>query len=52
MGRYRAVAEIRGEGVSLIPKPDIANQKFFPLVESLQKFRFEAVLDGEIVVVD
>ena len=50
---YRAVAEIREEGVSLYSRNRISlNQKFSPIVESLQKFRFEAVLDGEIVVVD
>jgi len=50
---YRAIAETRGEGVSLYSRNLISlNQKFFPLEESLQKFRFEAVLDGEIVVVD
>ncbi len=50
---YRAVAEIRDEGVSLYSRNLISlNQKFFPIVESLQTFRFEAVLDGEIVVVD
>ena len=50
---YRAVAEIRDEGVSLFSRNLISlNKKFSPVVESLQKFGFEAVLDGEIVVVD
>lgn len=50
---YRAVAEIRHEGVSLYSRNLIPlEKKFFPVVESLRKFRFEAVLDGEIVVVD
>ncbi|MBI5641234.1 MAG: hypothetical protein HZA17_12500 [Nitrospirae bacterium] len=50
---YRAVAEIRDEGVSLYSRNLISfNQKFLPLVEELRKCRFEAVLDGEIVVVD
>jgi bifunctional non-homologous end joining protein LigD len=50
---YRAIAEIRDEGVSLYSRKLISlKQKFFPIVDSLQKFRFEAVLDGEIVVVD
>ncbi len=50
---YRAVAEIRDEGVSLYSRNLISlNKKFFPIVESLRKCRFEAVLDGEIVVVD
>lgn len=50
---YRAVAEIRDGDVSLYSRNLIAlNQKFFPIVDSLRKLRFEAVLDGEIVVVD
>jgi len=50
---YRAIAEIRDESVSLYSRNLISlNQKFFPIVESLRKWRFEALLDGEIVVVD
>lgn len=50
---YRAVAEIRDGNVSLYSRNLISfNQKFFPIVESLRKFGFDAVLDGEIVVVD
>jgi bifunctional non-homologous end joining protein LigD len=50
---YRAIAEIRDKGVSLYSRNLISlNQKFFPVVNSLRKFGFEAVLDGEIVVAD
>jgi bifunctional non-homologous end joining protein LigD len=50
---YRAVAEIQERNVSLYSRNQISlNKKFFPIVEPLQKFRFDAVLDGEIVVVD
>ena len=50
---YRALAEIRDEGVSLYSRNQISfNKKFSPIVESLRKFGFDAVLDGEIVVVD
>src|SRR6185369_1304447 len=50
---YRAVAEIRGSEVSLYSRNLLPlNEKFSPVVESLRKFGFEAVLDGEIVVVD
>ncbi|MGB9079945.1 MAG: non-homologous end-joining DNA ligase [Desulfuromonadaceae bacterium] len=50
---YRAVAEIRESGVSLYSRNGISfEKKFFPVVEALRKFDFEAVLDGEIVVVD
>jgi bifunctional non-homologous end joining protein LigD len=50
---YRAIAEIQDGKVALYSRNHIAlNQKFFPVAEALQKFGFEAVLDGEIVVVD
>lgn len=50
---YRAIAEIQDGQVSLYTRNQIPlNQKFSPIADSLQKFGFEAVLDGEIVVVD
>ena len=50
---YRAIAEIREDGVSLYSRNRISlEEKFFPIVDSLRKLRFDAVLDGEIVVVD
>jgi bifunctional non-homologous end joining protein LigD len=50
---YRAVAEIRDKVVSLYSRNGISfAQRFAPVAESLQKFTFDAVLDGEIVVVD
>jgi bifunctional non-homologous end joining protein LigD len=50
---YRAIAEIRDGRVSLYSRNQISlNQKFSPITESLEKFGFDAVLDGEIVVVD
>jgi bifunctional non-homologous end joining protein LigD len=50
---YRAVAEIRDDGVSLYSRNGISfDKKFFPIVEALEKLKFDAVLDGEIVVVD
>jgi bifunctional non-homologous end joining protein LigD len=49
----RAIAEVRNGDVLLYSRNQISlKNKFFPIVESLQKFSFEAVLDGEIVVVD
>ena len=39
--------------VSLTSRNQLSlKQKFFPLVEALQKIRFEAVLDGEVVILD
>ncbi len=50
---YRALAEIREGGVSLYSRNLISfEKKFFPIVEALRKLRFDAVLDGEIVVVE
>ena len=50
---YRAIAEVREDVVSLYSRNGISfNKKFSPIVESLRKFGFDAVLDGEIVVVD
>ena len=50
---YRAVAEIRDGAVSLYSRNGISfNKKFSPVAESLREFRFDAVLDGEIVVLD
>jgi len=50
---YRAIAEIRDGDVSLYSRNRISlHQKFPPLMDSLRRFRFEAILDGEIVVVD
>ncbi len=50
---YRAIAEIESRNVSLYSRNLISlSQRFAPVVDSLRKVRFEAVLDGEIVVVD
>jgi bifunctional non-homologous end joining protein LigD len=50
---YRAVAEIREGNVALYSRNGISfEKKFFPVVEALREFDFDAVLDGEIVVVD
>ncbi len=50
---YRALAEVRERSVALYSRNGISfEKKFFPIVEALRKFGFDAVLDGEIVVVD
>lgn len=50
---YRAVAEVRDGSVSLYSRNGLSfNRKFSPIADSLGKFEFDAVLDGEIVVVD
>jgi bifunctional non-homologous end joining protein LigD len=50
---YRAVAEIRDKAVSLYSRNGISfDKKFSPVVDSLRTLRCDAVLDGEIVVVD
>jgi bifunctional non-homologous end joining protein LigD len=50
---YRAIAELGDNAVSLYSRNGILfDKKFFPIVKSLRTFGFDAVLDGEIVVVD
>jgi bifunctional non-homologous end joining protein LigD len=50
---YRAVAEIRDGSVSLYSRNGISfNKKFSPVTEALRKLKFDAILDGEIVVTD
>ena len=50
---YRAIAEVSNGVVSLYSRNGISfNKKFAPVAEALRKFGADAVLDGEIVVVD
>lgn len=50
---YRAIAEVRDGEVALYSRNLLSlQQKFSPIVDALREFRCEAVLDGEIVVVD
>ena len=50
---YRAVVEVNREGVALYSRNLLPlEQKFPPIVAALRQCGFEAVLDGEIVVVD
>lgn len=50
---YRAIAEVGEGNVALYSRHQLSlGQKFPPVVDSLRKFGFEAVLDGEIVVLD
>lgn len=50
---YRALAEVLDGKVSLYSRNQLPlERKFAPIAEALRSFRFEAVLDGEIVVVD
>lgn len=50
---YRAVAELRAGEVALYSRNLLPlHEKFSPIVEALHQFDFDAILDGEIVVVD
>jgi bifunctional non-homologous end joining protein LigD len=50
---YRAVAETRGDTVSLYSRNGVSfNKRFAPVTEALRRYGSDAVLDGEIVVVD
>lgn len=50
---YRAIAEIQDGKVALYSRNRLKlDQKFAPITEALRRLKFEAVLDGEIAVVD
>jgi bifunctional non-homologous end joining protein LigD len=50
---YRAIAEVENQKVRLYSRNQLSlEDRFAPLVESLQLLGCEAVLDGEVVVVD
>ena len=50
---YRAIAEVRHGKVSFYSRNSIPLERRFPeIVESLKKLEFEAIFDGEVVVVD
>lgn len=50
---YRAISEIKDGEVKLYSRNKIDfNKRFEPVVEALEKLKINAVLDGEIVVVD
>src|SRR5438445_6634491 len=50
---YRAIAEVEGSGVRLYSRNQLPfNEKFAPVVRSLERLGHDAVLDGEVVVVD
>jgi len=50
---YRAIAEVRDKSVSFYTRNATSLERKFPeIVESLKKLDFEAILDGEVVVVD
>jgi bifunctional non-homologous end joining protein LigD len=50
---YRALAEVRGGSVRLYSRNDkTLNGQFSPIVEALGSITFEALFDGEVVVVD
>jgi len=50
---YRAIAELESGKIALYTRNLLSlNDKYPRVIESLEKLKFEAVLDGEIVVVD
>jgi bifunctional non-homologous end joining protein LigD len=50
---YRTISRIQGSEVSIYSRNNISfNDKFPEIVESLSDLKIDAVLDGEIVVVD
>ncbi len=50
---YRAIAYMNNDNVEIRSRNNKSfNEKFYPVVHSLRKWNLEAVVDGEIVVVD
>jgi bifunctional non-homologous end joining protein LigD len=50
---YRAVAFMKGKTIELKSRNDKSfNEKFYPVYESLKSWGIDAVIDGEIVVLD
>lgn len=50
---YRAVSYLHHDGVNICSRNNKSfNEKYYPLLETLKEWDVEAVIDGEIVVVD
>ncbi|MGK6352566.1 DNA ligase D [Parapedobacter sp. DT-150] len=49
---YRAIAGVSKTAVKLISRNNIPFDKYYPIVELLKKWRVNAVVDGEIVVLN
>jgi bifunctional non-homologous end joining protein LigD len=50
---YRTIAEVQAGRIRLLSRKGLSfNEKFAPIVRALQDFGHDAVLDGEVVVVD
>jgi bifunctional non-homologous end joining protein LigD len=50
---YRAIAEVASDGVRLYSRNQISlAERFGPIVRALERLGHEAVIDGEVVVVD
>lgn len=49
---YRAIAKISNMDVRLISRNNIPFEKYYPIADLLKKWRINAMIDGEIVVLD
>lgn len=49
---YRAIAKVSDKDVKLISRNNIPFDKYYPLVDLLKGWRINAVIDGEIVVLN
>lgn len=49
---YRAIAHVSKTDVNLISRNNISFDKYYPLVDILKAWRINAVIDGEIVVLN
>lgn len=49
---YRAIANIQGNEVSLISRNNLPFEKYYPINDALKKWGMNAVLDGELLVLN
>lgn len=49
---YRAIARVTKTGVKLVSRNSIPFDKYYPILDLLKTWRINAVIDGEIVVLD
>ena len=49
---YRAVATVQQGEVSLVSRNNLSFEKYYPLIQLLQDWKINAVIDGEIVVLN
>jgi ATP-dependent DNA ligase len=49
---YRALARVSTSGAELISRNNIAFTKYYPIIDLLGKWNTDALIDGEVVVIN